>query len=787
MLIEAVHYYGYDGANDEAVSLINVSNQAVDVGGWQLTDGTGTAVLPAGLSISSHQIIWLANNAEAFKQQFGHLPDAAKIPGGFGLPELTGSWPGFANDGDEVLLSDSAAQQVDALVYKGGNTSIIGWSGTAVQPYAPHTALPATGQILYRMRDQQTGLPVPDTNTTADWAQAIGDVVNGRKVRYPGWDLDEFFFTTQITETAVFTIAIAPDNAYEAIITEIDNAAQTIQVEVQTLENHSIGEALVQAGNRGVTVTVLLEGQVTGQAGKISDDERYICQKIEATGGACYFMISDSDNDIQDRYAYLHAKFMLFDGQRALISSENLSPNSLPDDDKSDGTWGRRGVILITDAPGVINHLQTIFARDLDMNNHIDVVHWQANDPTYGAPPVGFVPITETGSITYSIRYSTATAVSGTLAYEIIQSPENSLRDQDGLLGLVNKTGTGDIVLVQQLSERPFWGTSSSNPTDDPNPRFEAYINAARRGARVRILLDEYFDNPAESNSNSVTCANVNKIAFQEQLKLECALANPTGLGIHNKMVLVQLNGLGYIHVGSLNGTETSSKINRELALQVQSNEAFALLADMFDHDWPYRIYLPIILNNVHGPANHILISEVQYNPPGLDDKEFVELVNPTSLIVDLSGFSLGDAVNRDDFEDVRRFPSGTLLSPHKVIVVATSASAFFTEFNAYPDFEILETVTAVPNLIDDPTWGDTGTFLQLGNTGDEIILRNTNDKLVDVVTYGTGSYPGFTSCPFVTTLGAVLERFPYWQDTDDCTVDFREWPFPSPGNVEVR
>jgi phosphatidylserine/phosphatidylglycerophosphate/cardiolipin synthase-like enzyme len=787
ILIEAVHYAGYEGADDEAVSLINISESPVDVSSWQLTDGVSTAVLPAGLSISPGQIIWLANDAAAFQRQFGHLPNAAKDIVTFTLPALTGTWPGFANDGDEVLLSDSTAQLIDVLVYEDGDTSVTGWSGTAVEPYAPHNALPATGQIIYRMRNQQTGLPVPDTDSASDWAQDMGDIVNGRKVRYPGWDLDEFFFTTQVTETAVLTVAIAPDNAYDAIVNEIENAQETIQVVVQTLENHAIGDALVQAGNRGITVTVLLEGQVTGQAGKISDDERYICQQIETSGGACYFMISDSGNDIADRYAYLHAKFMIFDGQKALISSENLSPNSLPSDDKSDGTWGRRGVVLITDAPGIISHLQTIFARDLDMDNHIDLARWQAGDPTYGAPPVGFVPITTTGGITYAVRYTDVTAVSGQFPFEIIQSPENSLRDQDGLLGLVNRAGAGDTVLVQQLSERPFWGTSSSNPTDDPNPRLEAYINAARRGAKVRILLDEYFDNPADSNSNSVTCANVNEIAQQEGLKLECALANPTGLGIHNKMVLVQLNGLGYIHTGSLNGTETSSKINRELALQVQSNEAYALLADMFDHDWPYRIYLPTILNNVYGPANHILISEIQYNPPGLDDDEFVELVNPTSFTVDISSYGLGDAVNRDDFEDVRRFPSGTLLSPREVIVVATSAAAFFDEFSSYPDFEILETVTAVPNLIDDPTWGDAATFFQLGNSGDEIILRNANDKLVDVITYGTGSYPGVTSCPLVTTLGAVLERLPYWQDTDDCAADFREWPFPSPGTVGMK
>ena len=46
-----------------------------------------------------------------------------------------------------------------------------------------------------------------------------------------------------------------------------------------------------------------------------------------------------------------------------------------------------------------------------------------------------------------------------------------------------------------QLYEQLFWGSTSSNIITDPNPRLEAYIAAARRGATVRVLLDAFFDN----------------------------------------------------------------------------------------------------------------------------------------------------------------------------------------------------------------------------------------------------------------------------------------------------
>jgi hypothetical protein len=249
-------------------------------------------------------------------------------------------------------------------------------------------------------------------------------------------------------------------------------------------------------------------------------------------------------------------------------------------------------------------------------------------------------------------------------------------------------------------------------------------------------------------------------------------------------MVLVSLDGTGYIHAGSLNGTEQSNKGNREVALQVQSNEAYALLADVFQRDWPHHLWLPVMVKNFQGPVSHVLISEVLYDPPGPDDAEFIELVNPTPLPMDISSYSLGDAVHLTDFEDVRRFPAGTIIPSGETIVVATTATAFFARYGFNPDFEILNSDPAVPNLIDDPLWGDPAATLQLGNSGDEVILRNPADQIVDAITYGTGSLPGIVACPLVSFPNYSLERFPYWLDTNNCALDFREWAFPNPGGL---
>jgi phosphatidylserine/phosphatidylglycerophosphate/cardiolipin synthase-like enzyme len=769
ILIDSMLYDG-NALNDadEAVRLVNVGPAPADLSGWRLSDGSSTAILPAGTVLDVGEGMWLTGNATEFRTQFGHEAGLALA-----------SWPGFANAGDEVILLDSAGGIVDALVYLAGNASQSGWVGPPLEPYRVAGVFSAEGQILYRQRNPQTGVPIPDTNTSADWAQTTADPIKGRKVRYPGWEGDRYFKPAAITATSALTIAVAPDNTYETLVGLVRNARSSIRLASLTLENAAFAGELATAAQRGVAVTILLEG---GPPGGVTDQERHACQTIEEAGGACWFMITDDARHIHDRYRYMHAKYMVIDGRISAIGSENFSPDSLPNDDKRDGTWGRRGVFIITDAPGVAAHLAAVFADDLDAA-HLDLTRWSAADPVYGAPPPGYIPTTQSGGITYTVRYPTPITFLDSHAFEIIQAPENALREADGLLGLANRAGAGDQLLIQQLSERPYWGPTNSNPAADPNLRLEAFVDAARRGASVHLLLDAFFDDGDSPVGNAATCAYVNGIARDESLPMDCTLGNPTGMGIHNKMVLARIGGQGYVYAGSINGTELSNKGNREMALLVRSNDAYAYLANLFMGDVPRAIYLPLAMGGFRGTVNRLLISEVVYDTPGPDEAEFVELVNATAAPIDLTGYALGDAVLSTDFEDRRVFPPGTVIAAGRPLVVALSAAAFRAQFGANPDLEIAGSDPLVPDMLDDPGWGDPKALFQLGNSGDEVILWR-GSEVIDVVPSGDGGYPGVGGCPLLVPPARTLERYPYWDDTNDCGRDFRAWPFPSPGRL---
>jgi phosphatidylserine/phosphatidylglycerophosphate/cardiolipin synthase-like enzyme len=136
------------------------------------------------------------------------------------------------------------------------------------------------------------------------------------------------------------------------------------------------------------------------------------------------------------------------------------------------------------------------------------------------------------------------------------------------------------------LLSHSLWGGSDSNPIADPNPRLQLLIEAARRGAKVRVLLDSFFDEPEANRSNQATVEYLATIAATEGVDIVGVVGNPTGGGIHAKWLLARVDGVTWSAVGSLNGGEISYKINREVVLMVDHPLVYDRLMEVFLHDW---------------------------------------------------------------------------------------------------------------------------------------------------------------------------------------------------------
>jgi phosphatidylserine/phosphatidylglycerophosphate/cardiolipin synthase-like enzyme len=587
LVISALYYDTYRANEpDEAFQLYNPLPWPVNLAEWRVSDRLRTVSFPTEFSLDAHAKLWCARKAVSFTLSFGFKP-ACEYSGDTdpAVPDLTGAALQFGNTGGRATLIHPQGLYSDTLVYEAGDTNVPGWQGLAVYPYRPSTNFGEEGQILYRKLDQATGLPVPDTDTRADWAQDPADLVDGRRTQYPGWSLERFFQPQIVTEPASLQVIVAPDHSYDALRELLEAAQQSIRFEGYTFDNARLGEVIAARARAGVQVTLTLEG---GPPGGVSDQQLWIVQQIAQAGGQVYYFRANSATGARKRYAYQHGKFWLLDDRLALVGSENPNPEAFPDDDKTDGTYGRRGVYLATDAASVVAGVRAYMSADITPDQHGDAWAWNPADPTLGAPPAGFAPSYASGGTFYPVQKPQPLQLQGAFTFQLISSPEQSLRTRDSLLGLVAQAGRGDTVLVEQLYEQLFWGAEDSNVVDDPNPRLEAYLAAARRGATVRVLLDAYFDNQDLNSprSNLRTVEYLNALAATEGLDLEARRRNPTGLGIHNKMALAQVGGQGWVIIGSLNGGEVSAKLNRELALKVASDAAYDYLADLFWYDW---------------------------------------------------------------------------------------------------------------------------------------------------------------------------------------------------------
>jgi phosphatidylserine/phosphatidylglycerophosphate/cardiolipin synthase-like enzyme len=238
------------------------------------------------------------------------------------------------------------------------------------------------------------------------------------------------------------------------------------------------------------------------------------------------------------------------------------------------------------DAPAVAAAFTTLFLRDWSPDRFLDLHPYVPTHPNFGDPPPAFVlpppPIYEVDNAPFAATVS----ASGSMRFQLITAPENALHPYAGLHALINAAGAGDEIYVAQLYEHKYWGDGQSNPIADPNPRLQLLIDAARRGAKVRVLLDSWFDEPEELRSNQATVDYLAAIADAEGIDIAGATGNPTGGGIHAKTLLLRVEGVTWSAVGSLNGGEVSHKINREVVLLVDHPAVYARLLEVFWWDW---------------------------------------------------------------------------------------------------------------------------------------------------------------------------------------------------------
>jgi PLD-like domain len=95
----------------------------------------------------------------------------------------------------------------------------------------------------------------------------------------------------------------------EAVVEEINNAQQSILMQAYSFTSAPIAKALVEAHNRGVQITAILDKS----------------QRTEQYSSADFILHADIPTYIDDKHAIAHNKIMLIDGRTIITGSFNFT------------------------------------------------------------------------------------------------------------------------------------------------------------------------------------------------------------------------------------------------------------------------------------------------------------------------------------------------------------------------------------------------------------------------------------------------------------------------------
>ncbi|MBI5032740.1 MAG: hypothetical protein HZB51_19625 [Chloroflexi bacterium] len=133
----------------------------------------------------------------------------------------------------------------------------------------------------------------------------------------------------------------SPINARERILNLIDSAQKTLELEQEEMQDEQVIVHLIDAAKRGVDVRVVMSPPQDG-----ANDPNKAGQTKLTRGGVKLRML---------KTPFIHAKTIIVDNTRALVSSQNMSRSSLD--------LNRELGIIVTDAK-IVQTLAQTFASD---------------------------------------------------------------------------------------------------------------------------------------------------------------------------------------------------------------------------------------------------------------------------------------------------------------------------------------------------------------------------------------------------------------------------------------
>ena len=571
----------------EAVTVYNAGNAPINMKNYYLDDGEGTVRFTADLFIGAKKTITIASVTpeEWFTGRSVYV---------YGTNGITAKSFILADAGDEVMLKRASDNKIlDTFVYGNGDTKTEGWSG------------PAFGRIAAgKMAVRSSAF---DTNTEKDWSLSVA----GRSSET---------ITSSGMYDSVVTPFVFPDSKGDPVFFALEKASEEVLISMYVMDHREIVSLLMMLLEKGVSVTVLLEGS---PAGGVPESEIRYMAALQEKGADVYFL---KTGGVYKRYDLVHTKYAVVDSKTVIATSENWRESSFT----NNRGWG--AVIESAEHAG---YMRNVFMQDCDPSKHdvhplnsiypqtspITVAQYKPRPPSYyesfGASVKPVI------SPDFSFDY---------LKREILNASERVYAEQMSV-----QYAWTDMTLQSPLS----WSKT-----------------AAGNGADVKIIADVTFNSESDAASNYVTVSIINEIDGMQAKTINGG--DSFGL-THNKGVIID----DTVWVSSINWTNAAFMNNREFAAVIQSKEVADHFAWFFMLDWggDETVSLTVtVKGNIAGEAIVLDASSSVY-PKG------------TSFGWDLDG---DGTVDRTGVKIAAAFPEGT----HNCTLIASyGGSSYIHEF----------------------------------------------------------------------------------------------------------
>lgn len=568
--------------------------------------------LPKGAVIPPGGEIWVAASAKGFRQIFGHNPAFEALDTDPAVPDLDPD-KGFiwlVEGYGTVALLDRSDHPVDFVAFQGHRKRSpfsddafddVPWKGGPVM-LREGSIYAWQGRVLNRAKDE-LGRVLPDTDSARDWPVGFATTPLGQ---YPTHRVElagqSNFIAKPIRVRAKAWATSAPDNNYQTLIEAFDAAKKELRVRVYEFTNPKIAEALIATKKRGVDVELFLEGSPVGG---ISDQGRWIADRISKAGIPVHFLATPKGSKLKPRYRFDHSKYVIVDDRRVVIGTENYGRTGVP----VYNSYGNRGWMIHIENRQFAAQLRAVWDHDYRPGELGDLIAIDDSDSdSYGLPyrDPGFEPSDKLPQGSYRNPVKPA-VVEDVMGLELVLSPDTSLNEGSAIIGMIARAK--ESLYLEQNSVLPFWAPKPSKNKDAEQAAdaerpiaslpLQAVVAAARRGVKVRVLLDGTWYNAeaTDERDNDDTVRYLNELADKERLDMRAKLINleTTHLDkIHSKGVIVDERE---VYVGSINWTENSFAGNREVGVIVSHPKIAGYYSKLFARDWSQsRLYASTLL-----------------------------------------------------------------------------------------------------------------------------------------------------------------------------------------------